>query len=583
MKGFKLLFIVILTVTAVKSQNEEEISSAESEEPIVELEEFVNEDEENSASISTSLEDDIEGRKLKVIELYTNDERCNDIGVCSDMDYGDRNEVVSFSQKQKIRFTSDNTYKIKEPNDYSTLTFVNSKFSIFPLNLFYAFNVQELDIRNCSVETVKWDNFLRAEDLSILLLSENLLKEIKPKLFSLAENLQFLFLDSNNISILHNNSFEGLKKLTFLDLHNNLIENLPSEIFSYLPYLQQINLADNRLKIIEHILFSDNRNLFSIHLQRNDLQEIQEYAFQNQDNLKYLDISYNPKLEALVCSNIRVENLWAKSCSLKRINIYGQAVHVDFQRNSIQELYFSKPEYLETLSLKDNALEQISSLARTTSLRTLDVSNNPLKNSLPDLWQINSLERLDLSNTSLKEIPVSILASPNQLRSLNVSFNAIEEFNPLNFKYLESLSQFYIHHNNWNCYHLQMLMDMVIKPLKISYTYDTYDSEYPGEYIHGIKCMYRLDQLDDEYYDPVVSSQQQGELNVAPSSIEDYNQMKFENAKEVEKLRKEFKAVIGIYEQKFSFVLNKLNDLDARLKKFERFNTTMWRQVSVVV
>ncbi|KAM7361357.1 uncharacterized protein ACRADG_011443 [Cochliomyia hominivorax] len=593
MKGFKLIFVLILVIRAIKTQSdEEEVPSKE--EPIIELEGVVEDEdviksaEESEIIGDTSIslddnddDDDAEGRRLRVVEILTSDERCNDVGVCSDMQYGDKDVVVSFKHNPEIRFTSGTTYKIKDPKDYSTLTFINSKFFTFPLNLFYAFKVQELDIRNCSMETVKWDNFLMAEKLIILLLSENLLTEIPSSLFSLAENLSFLFLDSNRISILHNESFKGLTKLSYLDLHNNLIEILPSEIFSHVPNIQQINLAENRLKSIEHILFTDNPHLFSIHLQRNDLQEIQEYAFQNQNNLKYLDISNNPQLEAFVSSNLKVENLWAKNCSLKRINIYGEAVHVDLQQNRIQELYFSKPEYLETLSLKDNALEQISSLAATTSLRTLDVSNNPLLKTLPDLWQINSLERLDLSNTSLKEIPISALASPHKLRSLNVSCNLIEEFNPLNFKYLESLSQFYIHRNNWNCYNLQMLMDIVVKPLKISYTRDIYDKDFPGEYIHGIQCMYRLEQLSEDYNEGYgSSSQQQRMYNMAPENIAE---IKFENAKEVEKLRREFKAIIGFYEKKLSYILEKLNDLDSRLKGFERFNKTMWHQVSVVV
>lgn len=531
---------------------------------------------------STKEADDLEGRNLREIQLFTTDERCNKIGMCSGFIYDNKEEIVAFQRKTEVSFTSETTYRIKEAKDYSSLSFINSKFSNFPLSLFYAFNVEELDFRNCSVETLKWDNFLMADRLKILLLSENLLKEIKPMLFTYAENLSFLFLDSNRISRLHNDSFKGLAKLNYLDLHDNLIETLPSLVFSHLSALQQINLSGNRLKIIEESLFSGNPHLFSIFLQSNQLEFIEQYAFQEQELLKYLDISHNSELRLLVNANIRVENLWAKNCSLRRINIYGEAINVDLQHNQIIELYFSQPEYLETLRLQANSLEQISSLSRSNNLRILDISNNPNLITLPGLWQINALERLDMSNTSLKHIPIDVLASPNRLRTLNVSYNQLEEINPQNFKYFKKLTHFYIHHNNWNCYNLQLLMDMIIKPLEISYTYDEFDDNFPGEYINGIKCMYRLDEETieaNEFND----ARSQESLSVAPEDIQVYNQLNFENVKEVEKLRREFKAIIGIYEEKFSLILNKLNDLDLRLKQFEQFNQTLWKQVSIIV
>ncbi|XP_023307275.2 leucine-rich repeat-containing G-protein coupled receptor 5 [Lucilia cuprina] len=584
MKGFKLLLLVIMAIKAIKMEtdldtNEENYYDYDEKEKVTETTTTTTTTEVKMAEVEE------EKKRFSIqVELYSDDERCSDIGVCSGMYYGNREILVTFNRKYEIRFTTDTTYRIKEEKKYFTLTFINSKFSNFPLNLFYTFNIQELDFRNCSLESLTWDSFLKSENLSILLLSENLLSEIKPELFTLAENLSFLFLDSNRLSVLHKDSFKGLTKLNYLDLHHNLLETLPVDIFSPLTSIQQINLAENRLKIITNSLFANNPRLFSIHLQQNALSEIQDVAFQEQLVLKYLDISHNPQLEVLVVGNIRVENLWAKNCSINRVNIYGEAVHVDFQQNSIKELYFSNPEYLETLRLKDNALEQISSLAQTLNLRYLDLSNNPQLITLPNVWQINSLERLDLSNTSLKEIPINVMASINQLKSLNVSYNLIEEINPLNFKYFEKLSQFYIHHNNWNCYNLQMLMDMVIKPLQISYTRDEYDDNFPGEYIQGIKCLYRLEQ-DDEYY---VDSQQEEtkskeNFDISPSSIQEYNRLNFEQQKELQKLRHEFKVIFNLYEQKFALVLNKLNDMDARLKEFERFNQTLWKDVSIVV
>ncbi|XP_065354352.1 leucine-rich repeat-containing G-protein coupled receptor 6-like [Calliphora vicina] len=587
MKGFKVFFMIILTLKAIKTATKAETPHDKDQGSAAAPSKHEEDQQENL--ILTSYKDDYDEEELKTplkqIQLYNDDERCSENGLCSDMDYGNRDEVVTFARKLKIRFTSQTTYKVLESRNSCCLTFKNSKFANFPLNLFEAFRIEELDFRNCSLKTLKRDNFLRAENLSILLMSENLLSEIKPMLFTYVDNLSFLFLDSNRLSILYKDSFKGLDKLNYLDLHNNFIETLPSQIFSYMPYLQQINLSQNRLKIIKYSLFAYNPRLFSIHLQRNNLKAIQEYAFKHQETLKHLDISHNSNLKTLVCVNLKVEYLWAKNCSLKRLNIYGEVVNGDLRQNSLKELYFNQPEYLETLSLKDNSLEQISCLQRATNLLDLDVSHNPQLKTLNDFYQFNSLERLDLSNTSLQEIPVNIINSSPKLRALNISFNQLQEIKPLNFKYLQKLTQFYIHHNNWQCYNLQLLMDKIIKPLKISFTRDKYDHNFPGEYIQGIKCMPAREQTDYDYQMDSYSSRQlditaQELFNSSNSLKQEFQNLEYIN--DAKELSREFKSIFQIYEQKFNWIFNKLNNMDLRLRKFERLSESLWRNVGIM-
>ncbi|KAM7363722.1 uncharacterized protein ACRADG_000515 isoform 1-T2 [Cochliomyia hominivorax] len=527
-----------------------------------------------------------ESRQLEIIDLYTDDKRCNQMGNCFNMVYAKRNVLVRFNHKPQIRFTSNTTYQVKERKKLSFMSFHKSKFTNFPLQLFEAFDMMELDFRNCSLKFLQKKSFQNACHLEILLLSNNLLTKIQAKQFSKAKNLSYLALDNNRLKDLHVQSFKGLKKLNSLDLQHNLIETLHQDIFSYMIRLQQINLAGNHLKLIEQNLFTFNPQLVNIQLQENLLQDIEDYAFQNQENLIYLDFSRNPQIEKFVSTNLKVEYLVAQNCGLKRVNIYGKVFNLDFQHNAIKELYFSQPELLESLILKDNDLEQISILAYAKNLIFLDVSDNPQLKSLGDLWKIDSLEYLNASNITLKEMPPHIFSSPHKLKYLNVSFNQLQEINPLIFKSLKKLYEIHIHHNNWNCYNLQMLMDMIIRPWKISYTRDKYETNFPGKYIRGIKCFNREEILLDKY--------SLEEVNTSPEIFNDHQDqfitekfiyINLENIENVEDFRGKLKIFVQKYDQTFSLIMEKLHNLDKRLKDFEMFssNQDFWQRASIIV
>ncbi|XP_061393628.1 leucine-rich repeat-containing protein 15 [Musca vetustissima] len=513
-------------------------------------------------------------------------------GECHDFVYDNPGEVVYFTKKPAIRFTSNTTYVFKKPQTFEVLKFLQSRFVNFPLNLFYTLKIEELDMRNCSIGHLTWENFLKAESLSILLLSNNRLKEIPPSTFKMAENLAFLFLDNNEIRQLHKDSFQDMKKLFMLDLHDNQIANLPKGIFDSLTTLQELNLAGNHLRIIENTVFLQNPRLRRLHLDHNNLEQLEEYFLQSQKDMDFLDLSHNPMLQNLV-ANLHVDHLWVRNCSINRVNIYGKVHHVDLQSNSILELYFSRPDTLKTLRLSDNSLQQISSLSQATNLEYFDVSNNPHLKTLPEYWETDSLQTLDLSNTSLTAIPIAILSASERLKTLNVSHNRLTHLDPDQFRYFQNLNHFYLHGNNWNCYSLQIMMDMLIRPWQISYTMDEYDPEYPGEYIGGIKCMYRLRDPNSEeeensenvLQDNIALNGLAARLSKAIQDDEDImmsSDSSQDSASDVDILRNEFKAVIGIYEQKFKVLLQKIDELDRRLKVFEQFNKNL-QQITITV
>lgn len=544
--------------------------------------------------------------KLQQIRVNLDAERCSNEGVCRNFNYNESNQVVFIEHKPIIEFVTDITYKIAEEPHYRMLIFIESQFKRFPLNLFQGATAQleELDMRNCSLELLNWENFIMADHLLILLLSNNQIKTIPEMTFNYAGELAFLFLDSNQIETLHRDSFFNLRKLQYLDLQNNRLANLSVDVFRHLNALLHINLDNNRLQVIADGLFENNRNLNSVHLQYNHLNTVRERAFALQDNLQLLDISNNWPLQTLNLSKLNVEYFWARNCSVNRINVHdGRVIHVDLQENYIREFHFSEPKYIETLNLRENNLGQLLiGITEVVNLRNLDLSNNPnlinLRLPISDAdetnWQLQRLEHLDLSNVGLKQLPISIIAktattlpSTSRLKYLNVSHNNLQDINPRYFEYLQNLKHFYLHNNNWNCYNLQLIMDLLIGPYDISYTYDEYDNSFPGEYIRGIKCMYRSlkSTISSTPRSLSISVEDTNKFvrqvydDTASDEREDYNLSK----NELNNVRNELRTIVNFYEQKYNTILSRLIDLEQRMEQFETLNNTLWQHVTITV
>ncbi|XP_067637575.1 leucine-rich repeat-containing G-protein coupled receptor 5 [Eurosta solidaginis] len=515
--------------------------------------------------------------QLQYIKTLT--DRCLD-RYCYNFNYNRLDEVAFFDIPPEVRINSnDDTYDIVNAYNYEALVFENSTFAHFPLHLFYSATIQELDMRNCSIELVTWECFLMAQNLRVLLLSDNRLRTIDESTFKFASDLQYLFLDANLIEQLHAKSFAGLNDLRYLDLSDNRLTQLPRSLFEQLNALQELHLNNNRLRILNDQLFLNNLNLKILKLGANRLQHIDQKILRRQTQLIILDLVGNVELRTLVLMLTKLHNLIASSCALTRVNIYGYVRNVDLSYNHILELYFAQPEDLETLNLRNNSLQQIASLTRASKLEMLDLGDNPALHTLPSPWQVNSLKRLDLGNTGLRALPIEAIAEQTQLIFLNVSYNKLREIHPENFKYLEHLSHFDIRGNDWNCYNLIILMDMLLKPFTIAYGYDRMDPEFPGEYINDIACMYRLEDDSDSGES---SSNQQFEVTSA-NGFEKPAQLQASSDSEYDSLRRELKAIVNIYEQKFDHAYQMIDGLNRRLQAFERLNASLMQHVTITV
>ena len=95
---------------------------------------------------------------------------------------------------------------------------------------------------------------------------------------------------------------------------------------------------------------------------------------------------------------------------------------------------------VRTLDLSGLDLRTLAAgdLGELSNLRTLNLSDNALSET-PPLSSLPRLERLLLSGNALSEVPSKTLASPSRLRDLDLSNNALQELSPEAFANLPNL------------------------------------------------------------------------------------------------------------------------------------------------
>ncbi|XP_017003612.3 nephrocan [Drosophila takahashii] len=533
---------------------------------------------DEDADVNTPADEESPSRIVLVSSLEGHCQTEGKVTSCRGFNFESEDEKATFDLPTEVRIAEDGTtYEVGDEEPSRSLIFENCSFTNFPLRLFYTLEVSELDMRSCGIRFVYWENFsIGADKLVILLLSDNAIEMLPMRTFRGAGNLEFLFLNRNRLRKINAGAFENLKKLQYLDLTGNQLEDLPRDIFAELKSLRHVGLAENQLTIIESDLFAQNPGLLSVAMQNNRLQEVGEYAFRSKGRdhqMQYVDLSHNPGLKVLLL-NINATNLTVRNCSLDRVNLYGSVTNVDLSDNRVRELYFPASEALEHLVLRNNSLVQLASLSRVPRLRHLDVADNPDLGQLPEGWQTPHLEMLVLRNTGQVEVPLEALQGMQNLRKLDISGNNLTEIDPSSFPTLTQLTHFYIHGNNWNCFSLRLVMDVLIRGNGITYTVDDYDPNFPGEYFHGIACMYRLSEKES------LDSSSSAEIS---ASVEASPKPSNSDPSEVEKLRQELKSVVQHFEAKFDMIFSQLAQLNEQMQAFEVLNKTIWSQVTLSV
>ena len=321
--------------------------------------------------------------------------------------------------------------------------------------------LSSLEYLNLSHNQLRSISEMLFEELSLLRvldISHNRLAHIDNTPFQTLFDLQSLFVGYNELTALTITT--GFENLETLSVQSNKLQSMVS--VGMLMKLKNLDMSDNEIAFVGPNTFSQGQSLKVVNLSHNSISVIDGNAFAD-SIVEVLDISYN-KLTSLHNYGLQeAKTIYAKANFVKNISV--DALH---RQNTLFEL-----------NIEQN---QISWLPRylftpVYSLRVISLSNNPLgiylertEESSAIFSGLCNLQKLDLANASVKQIPPTLFNNLISLKSLDISRNSILQLAPDVFQNTTNLTNLNVSHNSIKVLHhktIQRLHQLQI--LDISY------------------------------------------------------------------------------------------------------------------
>lgn len=251
--------------------------------------------------------------------------------------------------------------------------------------------------------------------LKVLMLQNNQLKTVPSAALNSLHSLQSLRLDANHITTVPDDSFEGLQQLRHLWLDDNNLTEVPVGSLRHQANLQALTLALNRILHIPDNAFANLTSLVVLHLHNNRIKVIGDNCFAGLVNLETLDLNFNN----LMVFPRAIEAL----PKLKELGFHSNDIA------SIPEGAFHNNPLLRTIHLYDNPLSFVgaSAFQNLSDLHSLMLRGAGMMQDFPILTSTNNLESLTLSGTKISSIPADLCEDLKLLRTLDLSYNKIEQ------------------------------------------------------------------------------------------------------------------------------------------------------------
>lgn len=417
-------------------------------------------------------------------------------------------EVIDLESGDHLNITTDTAAneitQIIFPGEHGTNA---SRLVSFPSNIFQQFrSVEEVNIRNVSMEHFVKESLRNAKKLTSLELSHNKIKMIPANVLSLAKKLETFYLQNNEISdikdyafnstslrelYLSGNKLKSIKENIFMnatkcesiDLSGNFIENIENGAFD-LPELETIILDENKLKTLPTNLFADAPKLLSLSLRANELSIEIVHAFGKAAELTELNLNDNPTLSGLNLLFLRelpqLQTLNLRNTSLTDSTIANLAnaeklTSLDLSNNKIERIpanVIALAPKLESLELQKNEISEIEDYAfNSSSLRILHLSGNKLKSIRRNIFNnatqcefidltdnmidnieegafdLHELESIYLDNNNLKTLSTNVFANAPKLLCLRLGANQLSTDIVLSLEKATELKELYLDDN----------------------------------------------------------------------------------------------------------------------------------------
>lgn len=301
-----------------------------------------------------------------------------------------------------------------------------------------------------------------ADQVTKLVISKNVVRELPPATFQYFQQLEYLDLTRNLITTLNSDAFSGLEntlkelylsqnkinsiagapltltKLEILDLSDNQLTDLSRNVFSLLPNLKHVNLSHNtHLSAIPITLLHKIPKLITIDLSFTSLKVISSDFLTKSSSLQYIYLSHNDITELSENAFVNLRNLSVVDLSFNNIN-------------NIKPTAFVNVMNIQKLLLKGNQLSSFKGefFNTGTGLEILDISDNQLSYLFPSSFKIHPrLKEIRAANNKFNFFPAELIASLQFLEYVDLSGNELKTVEELDFARLPRLRTLLLFNN----------------------------------------------------------------------------------------------------------------------------------------
>lgn len=220
--------------------------------------------------------------------------------------------------------------------------------------------VKKLVIKNETSKTYKTipKQIFKCTNLVELVLFNTNLRRI-PDEISTLENLRILSIPHGHLKRV-SSKIGTLRKLHYLDISNNRLKKLPKELLQ-LKYLETLVLSSNQLQKLD---LPKSLGLKSIYADHNQIDTLYDELFGFYDSIEILSLKSNAL--RYIPSDI------TQAAHLQMINLNNNRLR-DFPEE------FLEMPHLEEIRLGKNQINELPELVEKSTIKLLDLSENPLK------------------------------------------------------------------------------------------------------------------------------------------------------------------------------------------------------------
>lgn len=301
--------------------------------------------------------------------------------------------------------------------------------------------LHQIDVSFNVIDALDEKTFTQLHALHTLKINNNLLTSVR-NLFNETTSLIHLDASVNNIESIEPTTFYQTQKLQTLKLNDNRLSVVPD--LQHLKALTVLDLSSNVITTLDSSTFSKMQHLQVLRLTNNKLQTINtrqlldhtpnlNVLYLNQNCLTVLHLTYATQLHTIHAAENNITSVHLMGMSSLQV--------VDLSHNKLSDLMFIGLVALRQLKVDHNNLTSIQKVASSlpNEMKTLDLAYNQLKDFNPSIFdRFKKLQILNLQNSGINRIDSNTFSGLSGLHTLDISHNNLKDFD---LKYLANQNE----------------------------------------------------------------------------------------------------------------------------------------------